>query len=65
MSDNAMRDKWQSWYQALKTVEPEAYFEAIRYAEGLSLTYSFPPKQAAEVERSHVMLACKLLGVMP
>lgn len=60
-----MEDKWKSWYAALKAVEPEAYAKAIQYSEGLSLTFRFPLKQAAEVERAMVMLACELLSVSP
>ena len=60
-----MRPDWESWYRALKTTDQEAYRKAIQYAEGLSINFNFPIKQAAEVERSHVMLACEILGVRP
>jgi hypothetical protein len=56
---------WEKWYQTLKAVEPEAYYKAIQYGEGISLHFSLPLEQAAEVERSHVMLACELLGIKP
>lgn len=57
--------QWKRWYRALKAVEPDAYKKAIEYAAGVSLTYNMPLEQSAEVERSHVMLACELLGVTP
>ena len=56
---------WETWYRALKSVNREAYDKAIRYSEALSLKYNLPLTQAAEFERSHVMLACELLGVRP
>ncbi len=56
---------WKRWYRALKAFDPEAYSAAIRYAEGCSLNFHLPLDQAAEIERSHVMLACKLLEVTP
>ena len=56
---------WEKWYVALRAVEPDAYKAAIEYAEGLSLNYNFSLMVAAEVERSHVMLACRVLRVQP
>jgi hypothetical protein len=55
----------ESWYRTLKAVHPDAYRKAIGYSEALSLKFNWPLKQAAECERSHVMLACELLGVKP
>jgi hypothetical protein len=54
---------WESWYRALKQRDPDIYRKAIQYSEALALNYNFPMKQAAECERSHVMLACEILGV--
>jgi hypothetical protein len=56
---------YDKWYAALKAVEPEAYFKAIQYAEGVTLKFNLPEKAAVECERSHVMLACELLGIRP
>ena len=53
------------WYDALRKADINAYHKAIAYAEGLSLTYNWPEKQAIECERSHIMFACELLGVKP
>ena len=56
---------WEAWYHALRAANPEAYRQAIEHSEGLSLNYNLSPNAAAEVERSHVMLACSILGVRP
>ena len=58
-------DDWRKWYSALRAVEPEAYEKALIYAEGLSLQFNLPLSHASEIERSHIMLACELLGVRP
>lgn len=53
------------WYRTLKAVEPEAYYKAIKYAEGFSINHKLSTEAAYEIERSHVMLACELLNVTP
>ena len=60
-----MKDNWEKWYRTLKAVEPEAYEKALRYGQAISLTHDLGSKIAAEIEVSHVMLACELLGVGP
>jgi hypothetical protein len=53
-------------YSDLKRYDFEAYRLAIEHAEALTLNFGFfSPAVAAEVERSHVALACKLLKVPP
>lgn len=57
--------EWQLWYSALKALEPEAYQKAIRYADGMAMQHKLPTYAAADIERSHIMLACELLGIRP
>ena len=57
------RRDWKRWYAALRNADSEAYFKAIRYAEGISIQHHLSTEVAAEVEISHIMLACELLGV--
>jgi hypothetical protein len=59
------RHDWEAWYRALKAANPDAYRKAIGYSEAMALNFNWPMKQAAECERSHVMLACELIGVKP
>lgn len=56
---------YEPWYRALKAVEPDAYRKAIQYAEGFSINNRLSTEAAFEVERSHVMLACELLEIVP
>lgn len=67
-SEEVMSEKgvgWGNWYRTLKAVDRDAYDKAIRYAEGVSLSFDIPLKAGAEIERAMVMLACELLEIHP
>ena len=61
--ERTSRRDWERWYAALRNCEPEAFRQAIQAAEGCSITHRLDTKVAADIEVSHVMLACTLLGV--
>ena len=56
---------YEKWYRALKKENRKAYNAAIQYSEGLIINHNFDHKLAAECEASHVMLVCKVLGIIP
>jgi dihydroxyacetone kinase-like predicted kinase len=61
-------DEWKKWYAALRNANESAYEQAIRYSEGTILnnhSEEISHKFAADIEFSHVMLACELLGIRP
>lgn len=62
---NLTRDGWKKYYAALKAVDPNAYYKAIQYGEGVSLTHNLDYKVAADIEVALVMQACELLDIQP
>jgi hypothetical protein len=57
------RRDWKRWYAALRNNSPDAFRNAIQAAEGISITHHLSTEIAAELEISHVMLACTVLGI--
>jgi hypothetical protein len=58
------RQQWEKLYKSLRAYDPEAFRKAIQAAEGCAINHHLSSAIAADIEVSHVALACELLGVM-